>query len=148
VTAGEDKEEAKDKVGGAVGTASPSCKRFKYSRSVGARTSGAYHTAAARRPSPPAQWEDDDKVGCRQCHRNGRQRRETFDGGDGRCNGNAIATAMEGATVMRQRRRLKAQQRCNGDNGDNDGRRNRATAVAAMVSMTIAMAAEGKTTIN
>ncbi len=42
VTAGEDKEEAKDKVGGAVGTATPSCKRFKYSRSAGARTSGAY----------------------------------------------------------------------------------------------------------
>jgi hypothetical protein len=42
MTAGEDKEEAKDEVGGAVGTATPSCKRFKYSRSVGARTSGAY----------------------------------------------------------------------------------------------------------
>ncbi len=42
VTAGEDKEEAKDEVGGVVGTATPSCKRFKYSRSVGARTSGAY----------------------------------------------------------------------------------------------------------
>jgi hypothetical protein len=42
VTAGKDKEEAKDKVGGVVGTATPSCKRFKYSRSVGARTSGAY----------------------------------------------------------------------------------------------------------
>ena len=37
VTAGEDKEEAS----GVVGTATPSCKRFKYSRSVGARTSGA-----------------------------------------------------------------------------------------------------------
>ena len=42
VMAGEDKEEAEDKVGGAVGTATPSCERFKYSRSVGARTSGAY----------------------------------------------------------------------------------------------------------
>ncbi len=42
VTAGEDKEEANDEVGGAVGTATPLCKRFKYSRSVGARTSGAY----------------------------------------------------------------------------------------------------------
>ena len=42
VTAGEDKEEAKDKVGGGVGTAMPLCKRFKYSRSVGARTSGSY----------------------------------------------------------------------------------------------------------
>jgi hypothetical protein len=40
--AGEDKEEAEDKVGGVVGTAMPSCERFKYSRSVGARTSGAY----------------------------------------------------------------------------------------------------------
>ncbi len=36
VTAGEDKEEAEDKVGGAVGTATPLCERFKYSRSVGA----------------------------------------------------------------------------------------------------------------
>ncbi len=42
VTAGEDKEEAKDKVGGAVGTATLSCERFKCSRSVGAKTSGAY----------------------------------------------------------------------------------------------------------
>ena len=42
VTAGEDKEEAKEEVGGAVGTGTPLCKRFKYSRSVGARTSGAY----------------------------------------------------------------------------------------------------------
>ena len=42
VMAGEDKEDTKDKVGGAVGTATPLCKRFKYSRSVGARTSGAY----------------------------------------------------------------------------------------------------------
>ena len=42
VTAGEDKEEAEDKVGGAVGTATPLCKRFNYSWSVGARTSGAY----------------------------------------------------------------------------------------------------------
>ncbi len=36
VMAGEDKEEAKDKVGGAVGTLTPSCKRFNYSRSIGA----------------------------------------------------------------------------------------------------------------
>jgi hypothetical protein len=42
VMAGEDKEEAEDEVCGAVGTATPSCKRFKYSRSVGAKTSGAY----------------------------------------------------------------------------------------------------------
>ena len=42
VTAGEDKEETENEVGGAVGTATPSCERFKYSRSVGARTSGAY----------------------------------------------------------------------------------------------------------
>ena len=42
VTAGEDKEEAEDEVGGAVGTGTPSCERFKYSRSVGARTSEAY----------------------------------------------------------------------------------------------------------
>ena len=42
VMPGKDREEAKDKVGGVVGTATPSCKRFKYSRSVGARTSGAY----------------------------------------------------------------------------------------------------------
>ncbi len=42
VTAGEDKEEAEDEVGGAVGTATPLCKRFKYSRGGGARTSGAY----------------------------------------------------------------------------------------------------------
>ena len=42
VMAGDDKEEAEDKVGGAVGTSTPLCKRFKYSRSVGARTSGAY----------------------------------------------------------------------------------------------------------
>ena len=42
VTAGEDKEEAKGKVGGAVGMATLSCERFKYSRSVSARTSGAY----------------------------------------------------------------------------------------------------------
>ncbi len=42
VTTGEDKEEAEDEVGGAVGTVTPSCERFKYSRSVGARTSGPY----------------------------------------------------------------------------------------------------------
>jgi hypothetical protein len=45
---------------------------------------------------------------------------------------------------------VKAQQRCNGDNGNGngDGRRDRATAVAAMVGTTIAMAADGETTIN
>jgi hypothetical protein len=59
-----------------------------------------------------------------------------------------MATAMEGATVMRRRRRLKARQRCNGDNGNGDERRDRATAVAAMVGTTIAMAANGETTIN
>jgi hypothetical protein len=42
VTAGEDREEAEDEVGGVVGTATPSCERFKYSRNVGTRTSGAY----------------------------------------------------------------------------------------------------------
>ena len=42
VTAGEDKEEVEDKVGGAVRTVTPLCKRFKYSRNVGTRTSGAY----------------------------------------------------------------------------------------------------------
>ncbi len=42
VTAGENKEEAEDEVGGAVGRVTPSCERFKYSRIVGARTSGAY----------------------------------------------------------------------------------------------------------
>jgi hypothetical protein len=42
VMAGEDKEEVEDKVGGAVGMVVPSCERFKYSRSVGARTSWAY----------------------------------------------------------------------------------------------------------
>ncbi len=65
---------------------------------------GHIHTGAARRPSPPAQWEDDDEVGCRQRHSNGRQRQDTFDGGDGRGDGNAMATAMEGVTVMRRRR--------------------------------------------
>ena len=75
LTVGEDKEEAKDEVGGAVGTTMPSCERFKYSRSVGARTLGAYlSSGAARRPSLPAKWKEDDKVGCRQRHRNGRQR--------------------------------------------------------------------------
>jgi hypothetical protein len=59
-----------------------------------------------------------------------------------------MATAMEGATVMRRRRRLKARQRCNGDNGDGDGWRDRATAAAAMVGTMIAMAADGETTIN
>jgi hypothetical protein len=42
VTAGEDKEEAEEEVGGAVEMATPLCKRFNYSKSVGARTSGAY----------------------------------------------------------------------------------------------------------
>ena len=42
MTAGEDKDEAEDEVGGAVGTAMSSCERFNYSRSAGARTSGAY----------------------------------------------------------------------------------------------------------
>ena len=42
VTAGEDKEETEDEVGGVVGTATPSCERFNYSRSIDARTSGAY----------------------------------------------------------------------------------------------------------
>ena len=46
-------------------------------------------------------------------------------------------TAIEGATEI-----------YDGDNGDCDGRRDRATAVAAMVNRTIAMAANGKTTIN
>jgi hypothetical protein len=59
-----------------------------------------------------------------------------------------MAMAMEGATVMQRQRQLKAQQRCDGDNGDGNERRNRATAVAAMVGTTIAMAANGKTTIN
>ncbi len=52
VAAGEDKEEAKDKVGGVVGTATPSCKRFKYSRSDGARTSGAYPYRGGTPPFP------------------------------------------------------------------------------------------------
>jgi hypothetical protein len=59
-----------------------------------------------------------------------------------------MATAMEGPTVMRRQRRLKAQQRYDGDNGNSDGSRDRATAVAAMVGTTIAMAADNKTTIN
>jgi hypothetical protein len=59
-----------------------------------------------------------------------------------------MATAMEGATVMRRQRQLKAQQRCDSNNGDGDERRDRATAVAAMVGMTIAMAANNETTIN
>jgi hypothetical protein len=44
--------------------------------------------------------------------------------------------------------RLKAQQRCDGDNSDGNGRQDRAMAVAAMVGTRIAMAADGKTTIN
>jgi hypothetical protein len=59
-----------------------------------------------------------------------------------------MATAMEGATVMRRQQRLKAQQRCDGDNGNGDERRDRATALAAMVGMTIAMASDGETTIT
>ncbi len=58
------------------------------------------------------------------------------------------AAAMEGALVMQRQQRLKARQRCNGDNGNGNERRNRATAVAAMVGTTSAMAANGKTTIN
>ena len=49
--------------------------------------------------------------------------------GDGRCDGDVTATAIEGAS--------------NGNGG-----RNRAMAVAAMVGTTIAMAANGETTIN
>jgi hypothetical protein len=109
---------------------------------------GHIHTGAACRPFPPVQWEDDSEVGCRQHHRNGCQRQDTFDGGDGQCDGNAMAMAMEGAMVMQRQRRLKARQRCDSGNGDGDGRRNRATAVAAMVGRTIAIAADGKTTIN
>ena len=59
-----------------------------------------------------------------------------------------MALAMEGATVMQWRRQLKAQQRCDGDNGDNDGRRDRTMAVAAMVGTMIAIAADDETTIN
>ena len=103
---------------------------------------------AAHHPSPPAQWEDDNKVGCRQRHRNGRQQQDTFDGGDGRHDSNTMVTAMEGATVMQRGRRLKARQRCDGNNGDGNEKRDRATAVAAMVGTTIAMAANGETTIN
>jgi hypothetical protein len=55
---------------------------------------------------------------------------------------------MEGAMVMRRRRQLKARQRCDGNNGDSDGRHGRAAAVAAMVGTMIAMAADSKTTIN
>ena len=43
---------------------------------------------------------------------------------------------------------MKAQQRYDGDNGNSDGSHDRATAVAAMVGTTIAMAADGETTIN
>ncbi len=106
------------------------CKRFKYSRSIAQGPQGHIHTGAARHPSPPAQWEDDDKVGCRQRHSNGRQRHDTFNGGDGQRDGNAMATAMEGVTVMRRRRRAiedaremrrqwKAQQ---SNGGGSDGR--------------------------
>ena len=41
MTAGEDKE-AKDKVEGAVGTATQLFERFNYSKSIGAKTSRAY----------------------------------------------------------------------------------------------------------
>ncbi len=101
VTVGEDKEEAEDEGGGAVGTTTPSCERFKYSRSVGARTAGAYHPSseAARRPSPPAQWKEDDEVGCRQRHRNGRQRRD---------NNQLMTATMDDATATQWRRRWKA----------------------------------------
>jgi hypothetical protein len=61
-----------------------------------------------------------------------------------------MATVMEGATAMRRRRRAieGATEIYDGDNGDCNGRRDRATVVAAMVDTTIAMAADGKTTIN
>jgi hypothetical protein len=59
-----------------------------------------------------------------------------------------MATVMEGAMVMRWQRQLKVRQRCDDDNGNGNERRNRATAVAAMVGTTIAMAANGETTIN
>ncbi len=76
------------------------------------------------------------------------RQQSTNNGNDGLRNGNAMATAMEGATVMRWQRRLKAQQRCDKDNGDSNERRDRVTAVAEMVGTKIAMAADGKTTIN
>ncbi len=63
---------------------------------------GHIHTGAARRPSPPAQWEDDNEVGCGQCHQNGRQQQDIFNGGDGQRDRNAVATAMEGAMVMQR----------------------------------------------
>ena len=115
VTVGEDKEESEDEVGGAVGTMTPSWERFKYSRSVGARTSGAYPSSgAARRHSPPAQWKEDAKVGWRQRHRNGCQRRDsnqlttaTMDYATAtqwqrrrKRDGDVTATAIEGATEM------------------------------------------------
>ncbi len=61
-----------------------------------------------------------------------------------------MATAMEGATVMRRQRRAieGATEIYDGNTGDCNGRRDRATAVAAMVDTTIATAADGKTTIN
>ncbi len=61
VTAGEDNKEAEDEVGGVVGTVTLSCKRFKYSRSVGARTSGAY---PYRGGTPP--FSSCASGGCRQ----------------------------------------------------------------------------------
>ncbi len=65
---------------------------------------GHIHTGAAHSPSPPAQWEDDNKVGCRQRHSNGRQRRDTFNGGNGQRDSDAMAMAMEGVMVMQQQR--------------------------------------------
>jgi hypothetical protein len=61
-----------------------------------------------------------------------------------------MAMVMEGATVMRWRWHAieGATEIYNGNNGDCDRRRDRATVVAAMVDRTIAMAADGKTTIN
>ncbi len=66
---------------------------------------GHIHTGAARHPFPPAQWEDDNKVGCRQRHSNGCQMQDTFNGGDGQRDGDAMATTIEDATVIRRRQR-------------------------------------------
>ena len=56
--------------------------------------------------------------------------------GNGRCDSDAKATAIEGVTEMRRQQ------------SDGDERRDRATTMAAMVGTMIAMAADGKTTIN
>ena len=76
-------------------------KKIPYSRSVGARTSGAYPSSgAARRPSPSAQWKEDDEVGCRQRHHNGHQRQDN----------NQLTTAtMDDTTATQWQRRWKAQ---------------------------------------